>query len=158
MNSLYMRGFALSFLFVPINSSILSQFSGRNLGQVAGLLNLFRQIGGSIGIAMVATILNIKSHQNYADLSQKVTAFSPAAQNFYMGTSQGLTTKMSGELGFSTPQAGALKILYYKVQNQVFMMSFLQLVWIMMAILLISIIPLWRLNLKRGPIKPIDAH
>ena len=52
---LLMRGFAMAFLFVPINSSILSQFSGENLGQVSGLLNLSRQIGGSIGIALVAT-------------------------------------------------------------------------------------------------------
>lgn len=158
MYSLYMRGFALSFLFVPINSSILSQFSGRNLGQVAGLLNLFRQIGGSVGIALVATILNLKSHQNYADLSQKVTALNPQAQSFFNGTALVFPQKLNGSLGFADGSAAATKVLEIKVQNQVFMMSFLQLVWIMMAILLIAIVPLWRLNLKRGPIKAIDAH
>ena len=58
---LLVRGFAMAFLFVPINSSILSQYSGMAMGQVAGLLNLFRQLGGSAGIALVATLLNTKS-------------------------------------------------------------------------------------------------
>lgn len=156
--SLYMRGLALSFLFVPINSSILSQYSGMALGQVAGLLNLFRQIGGSIGIAFVATILNVKSHQNYQDLSNKVTAFNRNASQFYQQTSQGMAYKMSDMIGFDLPKNAALKVLYYKVQNQVFMITFLQLVFIMMVIVMFAFIPIYRMKLKRGPIKPVDAH
>lgn len=158
MNSLYMRGLALSFLFVPINSSILSQYSGRSLGQVAGLLNLFRQIGGSIGVAMVATILNLQSHQNYADLISKVNWFSSNTQAFYNGTNHGMATKFSTEVGFTVPESATLKVLYYKVQNQVFMMSFLQLVSIMMIIMCIAVIPLYRLKLARGGVKVVDAH
>jgi DHA2 family multidrug resistance protein len=158
MTSLYMRGFALSFLFVPINSSILSQYSGRNLGQVSGLLNLFRQIGGSTGIAMVATLLNTKSHQNYAEMMSKVNVFNPNTQAFYFQTSKGLLTKFSEDVGFSMSQDAALKVLYFKVQNQVFMLSFLQLTYIMMAILAIAVVPLYRLKLKPGGVKMVDAH
>ncbi len=156
--SLYMRGLALSFLFVPINSTILGQYSGAALGQVAGLLNLFRQIGGSVGIALVATILNIRSHQNYLDMSSKVTAFNKNAYNFYLQTANGLKTKMTTAVGFDVPQNAALKVLYYKVQNQVFMLTFLQLVFIMMLILLFAFIPIYQMKIKRGPIKPVDAH
>src|SRR5262249_9730279 len=38
------RGAAMAFLFVPVNASVLSQFTGAQLGQAAGLLNLSRQI------------------------------------------------------------------------------------------------------------------
>lgn len=159
MNSLYVRGFALSFLFVPINSSILSQFSGRNLGQVAGLLNLFRQIGGSMGIAMVATILNLRSHQNYLDLSVKVTAFNANAYSFYVQSTQAMSQKFSTDIGFSLPQKASLQALYMKVQNQVFMMTFLQLVLIMMMVLAVAVIPLYRLKLRAGTVKVVDdAH
>jgi DHA2 family multidrug resistance protein len=159
MNSLYMRGLALSFLFVPINSSILSQYSGRSLGQVAGLLNLFRQIGGSMGIAMVATILNFRTHQNYIDLSAKVNAFNTNAQAFYVRTAQAMNGKFSNEIGFSIAENAAVKALYGKVQNQVFMMTFLQLVFIMMMILCVAVIPLYRLKLRLGSVKVVeDAH
>ena len=156
--SLYMRGLALSFLFVPINSSILSQFSGKELGQVSGMLNLFRQIGGSIGIAFVATMLNKRSHQNYADMSANVTAFDVQAQNFTQNMSNGMAVKMAESVGFDTAYRSGIQLLYYKVQQQVFMMTFLQLVVIMMFILALAFIPLYRMNLKKGSVKPIDAH
>ncbi len=158
LTSLYIRGFALAFLFVPINSSILSQYSGRALGQVAGLLNLFRQIGGSMGVALVATLLNVRSHQNYADLQNKLNAFNSNATNFLSQLNQGLSLKFSDSIGFSSPSQVALKALYFKVQNQVFMMTFLQLVIIMMFILSISIFPLMRMKVKKSGIKVVDAH
>src|SRR6185437_14884106 len=86
LQMLYVRGFAMAFLFVPINSSILSQFSGSDMGQVSGLLNLFRQLGGSVGIAVVATLLETMSRQNYLDLVTKVTLLNPNVQQFYRGT------------------------------------------------------------------------
>lgn len=156
--SLYMRGLALSFLFVPINSSILSQYSGRALGQVAGLLNLFRQIGGSIGIAFVATTLNVRSHQNYLDLASRLTAFDTQAYAFMTNTAQGFATRMGKLVGFDVAHEAALKVLYFKVQNQVFMITFLQLVYIMMIILLFAFIPIYRMKIRKGPIAPVDAH
>ncbi len=163
LRMLYVRGFALAFLFVPINSSILSQFSGINLGQVAGLLNLFRQIGGSAGIALVATLLNSKSHQNYQDLSVQASALSQKAQNFIYGTSSGMTTKMTSDIGFTVNStasysSAAIKAYYFKVQNQVFMLTFIQLVYIMMIIMLLSLIPLFRLKIKKGPVAVVNEH
>lgn len=156
--SLYMRGLALSFLFVPINSSILSQFSGIELGQVSGMLNLFRQIGGSMGIAFVATTLNTRTHQNYADMAANVTAFDAQAQNFSQSMSHGMAVKMAESVGFDVAHRSGVQLLLYKVQNQVFMMTFLQLVFIMMIILAFAFIPLYTLRLKKGAVKPVDAH
>ncbi len=158
LRTLYIRGLALSFLFVPINSSILSQYSGINLGQVAGLLNLFRQIGGSAGIAMVATMLNTRSHQNYQDLRNHVDALNPQVQGFVQGLNSNLSSKILSEVGFNLNSTAALKTLYFKVQNQVFMMSFLQLIYIMLFIMLLTIIPIWRLKLKKGPIAVVNEH
>lgn len=157
--ALYARGFALAFLFVPINSSILSQYSGVNLGQVAGMLNLFRQIGGGMGIAMIATLLNVKSHQNYADISQRITALNFNVTGFMNQLQKGFSSKMSSEVGYiDSLNQPALKSLYYKVQAQVFMLSFLQLMFVLAAIVALAAIPLYRLRLKDGPIAIVDAH
>jgi DHA2 family multidrug resistance protein len=158
LNLLYVRGFGMAFLFVPINSSILSQFKGQDLGQVSGLLNLFRQIGGSIGVAMVGTILTKNNYQNYADISNKVSLLNPAVQTQYYGMVNSMNAKMSDAVGFYHGSEAAIKSIWGRVQNQVFMMSFLQMCFILMFIVAIGFIPLWRIRLKQGPTEVVDAH
>lgn len=156
-HTLYMRGFALAFLFVPINSSILSQFKGSEMGQVSGLLNLFRQIGGSMSIALVATLLSTRSHQNYLDLASKVTLLNPNTARWYQSASGG-GGKMAADVGMAHGPEVLLKSMWFKMQTQVFMMTFLQLVFIMMLCVSVAFIPLYFLKLKKGPQKVVDAH
>ncbi len=156
--ALYIRGAAMAFLFVPINSSILSQFHGVHMGQVSGLLNLFRQIGGSVGVALVATLLSSYSHQNYVDLAAKVSLLNHNTQLAYSSAQQGLATKSSGNLGMATAAEAATKTLFYRLRAQVFMMSFNQLIWTMMIIFSLAFIPWYLIRLKNKPTGPIDAH
>lgn len=158
LHMLYMRGFALAFLFVPINSSILSQFKGSEMGQVSGLLNLFRQIGGSMGIALVATLLEKLSHQNYLDLVSKVSLLNPNIQSFYAATNNSMAVKMGKNIGFNEGVQGTLKALAGKVNAQVFMMSFLQLVFLMMIMVSFVFIPLYLLKFNRKPVVVADSH
>jgi DHA2 family multidrug resistance protein len=155
---LFVRGFGMAFLFVPINSSILSQFKGIELGQVSGLLNLSRQIGGSIGIAMIGTMLTTKSHQNYLDLSANVSLLNQNVQGTYYSGSAGMGQKMSDAIGMATGSDVALKSLYYRIQNQVFMLSFQQLIWTMMIIFAFSFIPLYLLRYKEKTNVVVDSH
>ncbi len=155
---LFARGFGLSFLFVPINSSILSQFKGPTMGQVSGLLNLFRQIGGSIGIALIATLLTSRSRQNYLDLASNVSLLNPSTQLAYSQTVTGLSQKMATGVGMSEVKQAALTSLQYRIDNQVFMMTFLQLASLIMMIFALSFIPLWLLKFKEKSIAIIDSH
>jgi DHA2 family multidrug resistance protein len=156
--SLYVRGFGMAFLFVPINSSILSQFSGANLGQVSGLLNLFRQLGGSAGVALVATLLTTRSQQNYVDLTSKVSLLNTNTQTAYYPLVQGFGKKMTDNMGMATGHEAALKSIGTRIQNQVFMMSFNQLIWTMMFIFALAFIPWYFMELKRKVTGPIDSH
>jgi DHA2 family multidrug resistance protein len=158
LNLLFVRGFGMAFLFVPINSSILSQFKGTDLGQVSGLLNLFRQLGGSIGVAMVGTMLAKNSYQNYGDISNHVSMLNPVVQNNFSQSLSGIAGKMPGSVGFDQGSQAALKSLWGRVQNQVFMMSFLQMVYILMFVVAIGFIPLYRMRTKEGPVEIVDAH
>jgi len=82
----------------------------------------------------------------------------PQVQGFVQGLNSNMGSKLSTEIGFNLNSAATLKTLYFKVQNQVFMMSFLQLIYIMLFIMLLTIIPIWRLKLKRGPIAVVNEH
>ena len=103
---LFVRGVSLAFLFVPINSTILSQFSGYELGQVSGLLNLFRQIGGSMGIAFIDTMLARKISSNYNELLSHVNALSTNAGSEITGNTLAFSTKFVNQIGLGDLKIG----------------------------------------------------
>ena len=158
LNMLYFRGFAMAFMFVPINSGILSQFSGATVGQVAGMLNLCRQIGGSVGIALIATLLSVNTKQNYLDLASHVSLLEPNTLQAYMQAAGATVTKFGRDLGGATGEDFAVRMIAMRMQNQAFMMSFLQLVWVIMFVFGLTYIPLYYLNFKKKAIKVVDAH
>jgi len=51
------NGIAISFIFVPLTTTTMSQLSQQQIGNASGLYNLMRNLGGSIGIAFVTTAL-----------------------------------------------------------------------------------------------------
>lgn len=155
---LFARGFGLAFLFVPINSAVLSQFKGSTVGQVAGLLNLSRQIGGSIGIALVATMLSKNSHQNYIDLVPHVSMLNQNTQIVYQQSVSGMSGKMAEGLGMGQASAATLTALSRRVQNQVFMLSFNQLIWAIMGIFVLAFIPLYLMKLRVKAKVVSDSH
>ena len=57
----------LAFLFVPINTISFVGVKPSQGNQVSAMINLFRNLGGSIGISAVATLISRRSqvHQNY---------------------------------------------------------------------------------------------
>jgi DHA2 family multidrug resistance protein len=64
----------LAFLFVPINTISFVNIPPSQGNQVSAMINLFRNLGGSVGISVLSTILARRSqvHQNY--LAAHVTA------------------------------------------------------------------------------------
>ena len=156
--ALYIRGFSLAFLFVPINSGILSQFKGQAMGQVSGLLNLSRQIGGSIGIALVGTLLTMRGHQNYIDMAAKVSLLNSNTQQVFYQAQNSIIHKMSSGVGMLKADKAALTSIKHRLDGQVFMMSFNQLMWIIMIIFSLSFIPWYFLKLRVRPTGVVDSH
>jgi len=157
INMLFVRGFAMAFLFVPINSSILSQFKGENLGQVSGLLNLSRQIGGSVGIALVGTLLSVNSQQNYLDLVSRVSLLNPTTQIQFSQLVAAMGHKMSEGVGLASARLAALQLLSYRIQAQAFLLSFNQLIFLIMIVFSCAFIPLYLIKFHKK-VEVVDAH
>src|SRR3954449_7554757 len=71
---LLLRGRGLGLMFVPLTTLALAPLSPEELPQGAGLYNFFRQLGGSFGIAGIATLLTRYTAQFKAVLAEHVTA------------------------------------------------------------------------------------
>lgn len=55
---LLLRGFGLGLVFMPLNNLTLAKITPREIPNATGLYNLVRQLGGSVGIAVSATLLS----------------------------------------------------------------------------------------------------
>jgi DHA2 family multidrug resistance protein len=110
-----MNGFATGCIFVPLTTMTMGRLAKEEIGNAAGIYNLMRNLGGSVGIAAIMSFLvrGTQIHQNY--LVAHVTAGSPAvAQRL-----QGLETRLF--LAGASPHeahAKALGMLYGLVQRQ----------------------------------------
>jgi DHA2 family multidrug resistance protein len=71
----------LAFLFVPINTGAYAFLAKEKNGNASGLMNLSRNIGGSIGVAMVTTLLDRRSQVHQSMLVGHMTPFDEAYRN-----------------------------------------------------------------------------
>jgi MFS transporter, DHA2 family, multidrug resistance protein len=82
------QGAGLGFLFVPLSTVTLGTLPPHQRTEGAGLYNLSRNIGSSVGISVVTSLLTQNTQANHADIVQHVTAAnrvfeSPAIAQFW---------------------------------------------------------------------------
>ncbi|HET7461658.1 MAG TPA: DHA2 family efflux MFS transporter permease subunit [Longimicrobium sp.] len=74
---LILRGLGLGLMFVPLTTITLAALQPAELAQGAGLYNFFRQLGGSFGIAGIATLLSRYTAQFKAILAEHLVNTDP---------------------------------------------------------------------------------
>jgi len=57
MISLYIRGFAMGLMFTALTTVSLSEIPREKMAQASAITNSIRQLGGSLGVALLATLL-----------------------------------------------------------------------------------------------------
>jgi DHA2 family multidrug resistance protein len=76
---LLITGVGFSCLFVPLTTVAFAAVPRHQLADASGLNSLMRQVGGSIGLAIFATVLSRYGVQARAGLASHVSMLSPAA-------------------------------------------------------------------------------
>ncbi len=79
--AIVLSGFGSGAVFVPLSTTAVARLPNEEIGNASGLYNLFRNVGGSIGISIVNTIVarHEQLHQN--ELVHSLTSSSPIFQN-----------------------------------------------------------------------------
>jgi DHA2 family multidrug resistance protein len=73
------RGLAMGMMFVPLSTATLRMLPAVDVPKAAGLYNLFRQLGGSFGIAVLGTMLDYRTRIHASYISEHVSTLSPWA-------------------------------------------------------------------------------
>ncbi len=147
-----LQGVALSFLFIPLMSLAMSRISPEKMGNATSIFNLMRNIGGSVGIAIMTTFLARRAqvHQNH--LVAKVTAgdvqtlkmLHGLRANFYLHGADGVTASRK-----------ALGAIYGMMQQHAAMLAFVEAFWIMGVVFLVMLpfLPLLQYSKLKHPAK-----
>jgi len=115
------RGVSMGLMFVPLSTATLRLLPPQDVLQAAGLYNLFRQVGGSLGIAALATMLDHRAVLHGAHLAESVTVFSDPTRMRLDALAAGLAAR-----GLDPAQAhdGALQLLGGIVAQQSTVLAF----------------------------------
>jgi len=137
----------LALLFVPINTASYVGMPPEKGGEVSGTMNLLRNIGGSVGISMVETMVTRREQFHQDVLSAQWT---PARQAY-----RTVTSGMSADLfhrGLSQSEAAAQTTLriYNSVITQASVLSYMDVAWLL-AVLCLAMIPLVLMLKKNNP-------
>lgn len=106
---LVVRGVGLSCLFVPLTTVALSNLKGPDIGQGTGPTNMMRQLGGSFGIALVATYIDRQPWANRTSLLRNLSPFDPAAVSWLKQVTAGFVSRGVVPLEAQRKALGALE-------------------------------------------------
>ena len=153
---LIVRGVGMGLLFIPITALSLSTLHGVQIGQGAAFTGMMRQLGGSVGIALITTFLSWQNMEHRSDLVSKLDANNPAVQARVAGIQQSFIAK-----GMAPNQA--LKVSYLSldraVSQQASVLSYMD-AFLYLGIMFLICIPFVMLVKGNKGLKPkiADAH
>jgi DHA2 family multidrug resistance protein len=133
-----LQSFGLAFLFIPINVAAFAYVPREKTNMGTGIINLARNIGASVGIATVTTLLQRRSQAHQSRLMEHVNSFSSAYHNMINGTQARLVSAGSG-LSQAADQAHGM--LLNTVQRQSAMLAFVD-NFKMLGVVFLAVIPI----------------
>lgn len=119
-------GFGSGCVFVPLSTTTMAGLRNEEIGNASGLYNLLRNIGGSVGISIVNTIVARHSQTHRADLVRDLTPETPNYQEQLNALRHALNFAGSGGNGSPLYGAGtrALGIVNGMVNQQARLWSY----------------------------------
>ena len=142
------RAMGQPFVMLTLSNFAMNGIAPKDTASASSLFNMIRNLGGSIGIALLATQLTQREHFHSARLGEAVNSFSAATQLRLDQLTQNFLSK-----GFDPLEASdkALKAVDGIVRRESFVMAYNDGFLIVGAILLSCILILWLSDKVKSP-------
>src|SRR6266436_2975179 len=147
-------GVGASSMYVPVATSAMGTLSQEQMGNAAGIFNLMRNIGGSIGIASITTLVTRHTQASQADLVWHMSKFN---FNFQQQLAH-LQTALASHTGNWAATKKSLAVLYGILQQQSSLLSYVY--GFRFCVLVCLVCAALALLFKKvgKPIGPVAAH
>ncbi len=148
----FIQGVGIGFIFVPLNTVALATIAREKMGNATAALNVVRNLGGGIGVALMATLLARRSQQHQATLIEHVTPWDADTAARLAGWTAHYAAQ--GADAF-TAERRALATVYQEVTRQAQLLAFADDFWLLFVLFCGSLLllPLLR-RVRVGPAAP----
>ena len=146
--SQFLRGVGQMLAMMPLNQASMSAVSREESGDAAGLYNMARNLGGSVGLALLGVYIDRRNAFHDAFIRESVTANSAIGQGHIAATSAGLIAQ-HGDSSFAHMQA--LGQLAGEMQRQAAVITYSETFYVL-GIALLLCVPLALLLKKPAPL------
>jgi DHA2 family multidrug resistance protein len=119
---LFFSGVSIAFMFVPLNTLALGALKPEQIGNASGIFNLMRNVGGSVGISMVTTLVARTAQVHQTMLVADLTPYDTA----YRSSLQSATSAFAARGdGLFTAHQQAVGSLYHTLLTQANLLAYL---------------------------------
>jgi MFS transporter, DHA2 family, multidrug resistance protein len=140
-----LRGFGQILSFMPLNQASVGAVSREDTADAAGLFNMARNLGGSVGLALLGVFIDRRVELHADFIRQSVSANSQLLQE-RLSTQAAFFAQNGGDLGYGRQQA--IGQLAAQIHQQAFVMTYADCFW-MLGVCLALMLPL--IFLLRAP-------
>ena len=142
-----LQSFGLAFLFIPINVAAFAYVPRDKINMGTGIINLARNVGASVGIATVTTMLARRTQFHQARLAERVNDYSLAYHSTFNGIQLRLVHAGS-TLAHAASQANGM--IFNTVLRQASMLAFLD-NFKMLGVVFFAVVPILVMMRKPRP-------
>ncbi len=116
----FLNGLANPLIFIALSTMSFSTLRREQMGGATGIYNLMRNLGGSVGISMAATLLTRRAQVHQNILVARMTPYDPA----YQQRLEAIRRALAPKVGPTAAAQQALGILYKTVVAQATLLAF----------------------------------
>jgi DHA2 family multidrug resistance protein len=142
------RAIGQPFVMLTLSNFAMQGIAPRDMPSASSLFNMTRNLGGSIGIALLATALTKREHFHSARLGESISSYAaPTQQRLDQLTSAFVSNGMDP----ATAASQALAAIDRIVRREAYVMAYNDGFWIIGATLLACIVVLWFADKVKSP-------
>jgi DHA2 family multidrug resistance protein len=151
---LIISGFAMGFIFVPLTTMTMGTLRNEQMGNAAGIYNLMRNTGGSIGIALMTTFLARGAQTHQAAMISHLTPYDPAFQQRL----HQITAAVVARGNPATAAQQAYSAIYGTVLKQSMLLSYIDNFRLLAGLCIVCIPAAMLFKKVRAGKAPVAAH
>ncbi|MDQ6623476.1 MAG: MFS transporter, partial [Verrucomicrobiota bacterium] len=141
------RAFGQPFTIVPVTALATATLAPKDAASGSAIFNIFRNVGGSFGIAMLSTVITRREQFHDMRIGESITAYDPATQNRLGLMTTNFLRHGDGPARALQQAYGAMKGL---VRRDAFIMAFNDAFLIVAIGLAVSAATIWFCKKARG--------